>query len=72
MIELRLPVIAQMAATIYCEKVLWCDTNRSAREIAVREAILIYDAVEDALSEAPARGSALPPPSPGSSSKATA
>ena len=46
----RLPVIAQMAATIYAEKVVY-NSNKEARRMAVDEAFLLYGEIAIRLSE---------------------
>ena len=46
----RLPIIAQMAATIYAEKVVY-NSNKEARRMAVDEAFLLYGEIAIRLSE---------------------
>jgi hypothetical protein len=46
----RVPIIAQMAAVIYAEKVVF-NSNREARRIAVDESFLLYGDIVIRLSE---------------------
>lgn len=49
-IDPRLPVIAQMAAVIYAEKVIY-NSNKESRRLSVDEAFLLYGDIAIRLAE---------------------